>query len=43
VQPNIVAASIIKNKQSFEVYPNLIWKIIAMVVKYAPEFVVKKL
>lgn len=43
VNPEIVANSIIKNKSSFEVYPNLIWYLISRIVKYAPEFIIKKL
>lgn len=43
VEAVVVAKSIIQNKKSFEVYPNVVWKMIAMVVKYAPEWVVKKL
>jgi short-subunit dehydrogenase len=43
VNSEIISKSIIKNKSSFEVYPNLIWYFISRIVKYAPEIVIKKL
>lgn len=38
-----VALSIMRNGKSFAVYPNLFWRVIGMVVKYAPEFLIRKL
>ncbi len=43
VSPDLVAQSIMENDKQFEVYPNFIWKIISLIVKWAPEFVVSKL
>lgn len=43
VNPDIVATSILKNSNSFEVYPSFIWFLIGKVVKYAPEFLIRKL
>jgi FAD/FMN-containing dehydrogenase/short-subunit dehydrogenase len=41
--PEEIAAGIMRNKKAFVVFPNLFWRIIGNVVKYAPEFVIKKL
>ncbi len=41
--PEEVASALMRNTKSFEVYPNLFWRIIGMVVKYAPEFIIRKL
>lgn len=41
--PEEVASAIMLNTKSFEVYPNLFWRIIGMVVKYAPAFLIRKL
>jgi short-subunit dehydrogenase len=43
VSADLVAKSILDNPTQFEVYPNIIWKIIALIVKWAPEFIVSKL
>jgi FAD/FMN-containing dehydrogenase/short-subunit dehydrogenase len=43
VSPDLVAQGIMENQKQFEVYPNFIWKIIALIVKWSPEFVVSKL
>lgn len=41
--PEEVAAAIMRNEKSFAVYPNLFWRVIGIVVNYAPEFLVRKL
>jgi len=41
--PEEIAHAIMKNTTSFAVYPNLFWRIIGLVVRFAPEFVIKKL
>jgi decaprenylphospho-beta-D-ribofuranose 2-oxidase len=38
-----VAESIISDSTSFEIYPNLKWKIISLFVKFAPEFLINKI
>ncbi len=43
VDSSVVAASIFSNFKSFEVYPNLKWRIISYVVKWSPEFIINKL
>ena len=43
VNPDVVAASILKNSNSFEVYPTIFWFVIGKVIKYAPEFLIRKL
>jgi FAD/FMN-containing dehydrogenase/short-subunit dehydrogenase len=41
--PEDIANAIMSNTTSFAVYPNLFWRIIGLVVRFAPEFVIKKL
>ncbi|HNR06847.1 MAG TPA: SDR family NAD(P)-dependent oxidoreductase [Saprospiraceae bacterium] len=41
--PEEVASAILQNTTTFEVYPNLFWRLIGMVVKYAPEVLIRKL
>lgn len=41
--PEEIAATIMRNRKSFVVFPNMFWRIVGNVVKYAPEFVIKKL
>jgi decaprenylphospho-beta-D-ribofuranose 2-oxidase len=43
VSSDHIAESILKKRNSFEIYPNLIWLIISRIVKYAPEIVIKKI
>ena len=43
VNSDLIADGILKKNSSFEIYPNLVWFIISRIVKYAPEFIVKKL
>ena len=38
-----IADAIISNSKSFEVYPNLFWRILSKIIKYAPEFIIAKL
>ncbi len=41
--PDDIARSILKESRSFEVYPNLFWKLLSIVLKNAPEFIIKRL
>lgn len=41
--PYEIARSIIKNKSKFEIYPNLKWILIGYLVKFLPEFIIKKI
>jgi len=43
VNSKVVATSIINENSSFEVYPNFKWKIISLLVKYSPEFIINKI
>jgi FAD/FMN-containing dehydrogenase/short-subunit dehydrogenase len=38
-----VASAIFKNSKGFMIFPNLFWRVIGLIVRYAPEFVIKKL
>lgn len=42
-KPEDVAKAIVNKKNTFEIYPNTFWRIIGLVLKFAPEFIVKKL
>ncbi len=42
-QPEDIARLFMKKTNSFELYPSLPWRIISLIVKYAPEFVIRKL
>lgn len=41
--PEDIAKSIMKESNKFEVYPNFFWWAISRVIKWAPEFIIKKL
>ena len=43
VDSSVVATSIFNNFKSFEVYPNLKWRLISYIVKWSPEFIINKL
>ena len=38
-----IADAIISNTKSFEVYPNLFWRLLSKIIKYAPEFLIRKI
>ena len=43
VESKDIALSIMSNTKKFEVFPDFKWKIIAMIVKWGPEFLIEKL
>jgi decaprenylphospho-beta-D-ribofuranose 2-oxidase len=43
VDAKVVAKSIFNGSSNFEIYPNLVWKIISLIVKWAPEILIKKI
>jgi NADP-dependent 3-hydroxy acid dehydrogenase YdfG len=42
-KPNEIAISIMETHSKFEIYPNFRWRIIGALVKYLPEFLIKKI
>ena len=38
-----IADAIISNTKSFEVYPNLFWRLLSIIIKFSPEILVSKL
>jgi NAD(P)-dependent dehydrogenase (short-subunit alcohol dehydrogenase family) len=38
-----IADAIISNTKSFEVYPNLFWRLLSIIIKYSPEILISKL